>query len=394
MADPLATGTKPSLWMAIVGYWAIGVLAAAQLGKMSALAPLIAEDLGLSLTTVAAATSLLEIGGATLGLVAGVLAARLGLRRSLLVGVSCLTLASIGSGFAQGAPSLLAWRLIEAVGYLGIVVTAPVLITAAAMPSRVGVAMALWSTFVPVGLAIGAWAWAGVAGMQGWRSAMFFGALLASIAVVGCALSRASASPVAHRGANASVGPAVWMLSSSFGCYALFEVSLLALLPSYLTQQAGATVAQAGRWTALAALATIAGSAVAAWWMRRGGAQRVPVLIALLLPAALMFVVFAESPSVMRIGVAAIVLNAISGAYPSFAFAWLPEAAGDMHKLARANGVFTQFGASGSLLGPPLLAAIVEHHGWSAAPWVGVAATLPCAWLAMHTLRSIRMSPR
>jgi len=430
--------TAPS-WLPIIGCYLAGVLAAAQLGKMSALAPLIAADLQLSLTTVAVAISLIEVGGATLGVIAGALASRLGLAGSLLGSLLCLAVAGVGSGLAQGGPALLAWRLLEAVAYLGVVVTAPVLIvraaTAAGAGARVGPAMALWSTFVPVGIAFGAWGWSQVAAVSDWRTAMWAGAGLSAAALGVAAWSRwhgrrgtapgasggavpvestargpappaaGAAGPAAqagHRAAppaaglsrgGARVDTATWWLSASFGCYALFEVGLLALLPLYLTREAGLSAAAAGRWAALAALATIAGSAAAAWWMRRGGAPRWPVLLALFVPAAMLFGVFTEAPHAHAAAMLAVALNAISGLYPSFAFAWLPRAAGGAAQLVRANGIFTQFGASGSLLGPPLMAGCVDRFGWASAPWLGLALTVPAAFFAMTALRRLRAHP-
>lgn len=371
------------------------MLAAAQLGKMSALAPLISAELQLSLTTVATLVSLLEVGGATLGVVAGVLASRLGLVRGLLCSLAALCLAAAGSALAGGAASLLAWRVVEAAGYLGVVVTAPVLVVRAASPRHTGAAMALWSTFVPVGIALGAWAWAGVAAIGGWRVAMGFGAGLSLLVLLAGAwaqrgsLGAAPAALPAAAAERARVPAAVWLLSSSFGCYAMFEVGLLALLPLYLTGLGGATVAEAGRWTALAALATIAGSAAAALWMRGHRRPGWPVGVSLFVPALLAFPVFVGAPPVLLAAAVAVALNAISGAYPGFAFAWLPRAAGSPAQLVRANGVFTQFGASGSLLGPPVMAAFVGRFGWSAAAWCAFAVTVPAAVLAMLAWRRI-----
>ncbi|MBI5716906.1 MAG: MFS transporter [Burkholderiales bacterium] len=416
-------------WLPIIGCYLAGVLAAAQLGKMSALAPLIAADLQLSLTTVAIAISLLEIGGATLGVVAGAAASRLGLAGSLLGSLLCLAVAAAGSGLAQSGAALLAWRLLEAVAYLGVVVTAPVLIVRAAHDTHIGPAMALWSTFVPVGIAFGAWGWSQAAALSDWRTAMFAGAGLAAAALaVGAASAasrwRASAVARARRdtsaGASASastsasisastrasasagerpptrtvaapVDIATWWLSVSFGGYATFEVGLLALLPLYLTREAGVSAAEAGRWAALAALATIAGSAAAALWLRRGVSPRWPVLLSLFVPAAMLFGVFTTAPQAGTAAVLAVVLNALSGAYPSFAFAWLPRAAGGAAQLVRANGIFTQFGASGSLLGPPLMAWCVERFGWASAPWLGLALTVPAAFFAMKALRRLQV---
>ena len=99
------TGAR-SPWPLVGARYLTGLLAAAQLGKLSALAPLIAAELGLSLPTVALAVSLLQVGGATLGAAAGLLAQRLGLRRSLRWGLAALALSGLGGAGAQGAVGL------------------------------------------------------------------------------------------------------------------------------------------------------------------------------------------------------------------------------------------------------------------------------------------------
>ena len=59
-------------WPTIILLWFIGVLAAAQLGKMAALMPAIRADLGLSLSSAGLMVSLIEAGGASLGAIAGI----------------------------------------------------------------------------------------------------------------------------------------------------------------------------------------------------------------------------------------------------------------------------------------------------------------------------------
>ncbi|MBI3369815.1 MAG: MFS transporter [Burkholderiales bacterium] len=386
-----------SPWPAVWGLYLLGVFAAAQLGKMSALAPLMARDLALSLTTVAAAISLLEAGGATLGGVAGRLAQRIGLRATLRIGVACLALGGLATATAQGAASLLGWRLIEAAGYLGVVISAPVMIAAraaAAGPRAQAVAMALWSSFVPVGLALGAWAWAGVASGFGWRAALLAGGLIGALALIAAwhtSVPGAAASPAQD---TAGSNPAVRWLALGFGAYTLFEVGMLALLPTLLVERAGLGAAAAGQWSALAALATIAGSAAAAWLLRHGAGLRGPMGLSLLLPALLLFGVFSERPDARVALTLAIVLNMVSGAYASLAFALLPVVAGGAGRMTKAIGWITQCGASGALIGPPLMAAFVERFSWSAAAWCGLVASVLSALLTLRALASAGPSAR
>ena len=118
---------------------------------------------------MAALTSLLEISGALLGGAAGHHLPRLGLQRGLVVAMLCLALGSAGAALAQGLPMAAVARLVESLGYLVTVVAAPVLIALAAPAHRQAAAMTLWGTFVPVGMAVGAAAYAFAAGLSDWR---------------------------------------------------------------------------------------------------------------------------------------------------------------------------------------------------------------------------------
>ena len=386
----------PSPWPMVGLLYLAGLLAAAQLGKLSALAPLIANALGLGLTTVAIAISLIELGGATLGAVAGVFAHRFGLRRTLRWGVACLALAGIGGASAQGAGTLIGWRILEAAGYLGVILSAPVLIAhhAGAAGARAqGLALTLWGTFLPVGLALGAWASAGVASSWGWRAAVATSGLVGGLlwAVLWRArLPVGEEASVANAEAPAArLTPALWCLALGFGAFALFQVGVLGLLPTLLVREAGLSAQAAGQWTAVASVSAVAGSAAAAWLLRHGLGLRWPIMVSLGLPPLLLFGVFTPTPeAAVAIGLA-VLLNMAGGVFASLGFALLPRLATGPGQMVRANGLLAQCGASGSLLGPPTMAACVQIGGWQAAAVFGMLvsmAALPLAWRAASAL--------
>ena len=382
--------TPRSPWPLVGLLYLTGLLAAAQLGKMSALAPLVASALGLSLTTVATAISLVEVGGATLGAVAGLFAHQLGLRRTLRWGVGLLALAGFGGATAHDAVGLFTWRLLEAAGYLGVIVSAPVLIAhhAGAAGARVqGLALTLWSTFVPVGLAVGAWASAGAASAWDWRAAMAAGGTIG--VALWAALWRADLpehadAPTAVPAARLT--PALWCLALGFGAFALFQIGVLGLLPTLLVREVGSGTQAAGQWTAVASIAAIAGSATTAWLLRHGIGLRWPAMASLGAPPLLLFGVFTTAPTAtVAIGLA-VLLSMLGGVFVSLAFALLPRLATAPGQMVRANGLLAQCGASGSLLGPPAMAACVQAGGWAAAAVLGLvvsAIALPLAWRAM-----------
>jgi sugar phosphate permease len=89
--------TRPS--SSVVVLWLSGVLAAAQLGKFTAMAPGLRADFGLSLPELGWLISLLEIGGALFGFAAGVVLGRVGARRMMVVGLVLLA----ATGIAEAA---------------------------------------------------------------------------------------------------------------------------------------------------------------------------------------------------------------------------------------------------------------------------------------------------
>lgn len=399
--------------MRILLYYLCGVFAAAQLGKLAALSPPIARELQLGLAAMAALTSLLEVCGATLGGVAGRWLPRVGLRSSLSVAVLALAIGAAASAFAQDLVTLALARLVESLGYLAIVVAAPVLIARAAEGRRQAAAMALWSTFVPVGMAVGAWAYAWTAGAVGWRLAQALsvaGGLLLWVSLramaAGDAATRRAASTTSPTAPVAPAAPApppspgatgalLWALVAAFGAYAVAEVGLLALLPSLLTQ-GGMPLATAGGWTAAAALANVPASAIGAWLLKRRGALSPAIAVAMAVSLGLSGLLFLaalrDGGQASTQALLAIAVNAASGVFPSLVFALLPLAARAPERLALASGRLTQFGASGALLGPPLMGAVVEHWGWSTAGGLALALSALAIPLALFAWRRLAQS--
>ncbi|MDC8012672.1 CynX/NimT family MFS transporter [Tahibacter soli] len=374
----------------IVWYYALGVIAAAQLGKMAALMPLARVELAMSLTAAAFVISLLEIGGATLGRVAASLGRRAGLQPTLLAGIGLIAIAGIGESLAGGATSMYAWRALEGLGYLGVVTAAPLLIIETATDAQRGPALSLWSSFVPAGVAAGAIGAGTLAEASSWRGAIVASAAIAAVAFVVTWLTTVRGAGASFGGeGRRGAGLRAWQLAVGFGCYALFEVGLLALLPTFLVDEAGATPRTAGLLTGLASFATVAGSALAAWLAHRRAGLRWPIAVCVIVPAVLLFFVFRQLPQLGTVAAVAVALNAISGVLPAIAFSLLPHAAGSPTAIPAANGLITQFGASGSLLGPPLMAWCVARGGWPAAAWCGAILSAACLVLMLAAIRPL-----
>ncbi len=368
-------------WRRIAWLYALGVLAAAQLGKMSALAPLIANELAIGLTMAGVLISLLEIGGATLGFIAGLLVDRLGVARVLISGVGLIVAGNLGETVSPSVASLIAWRVCEGAGYLSIVIAAPLLIFRTAPPQKRTVALALWSSFVPVGFALGAMGSGLIADLLSWRAATLAWALIAGLMALISSRMAFAPSPHGHARRLVLPGRRIWALTLAFGCWASFAVGIIALLPSFLVDHAGTSPRLAGLIGGVSAFISVLGVALAAWLRHHRARTGVWMTVAVVLPALILFGVFNDSAGIVQVTVLMLVLNTVSGLYSGLAFALLPVLARSDGEMAVANGLTLQLGATGSLLGPPLFAVCVERWGWSGAATAGAVLSVACLLL-------------
>jgi MFS transporter, CP family, cyanate transporter len=381
----------------ILAYYAAGVLAAAQFSKLAVLAPALQAELGASLPLMATLIALLEVSGAVLGAWIGRLTARWELDRLLVGALVALAAAGAASATATSGWALLTWRLLESVGYLGIVVAAPTLIARVSTPDQRVAAMTLWSTFVPVGLALGAVLHSQWLQQHTWREVLLLSAigpaaLAAWLMVITNDATGHAPNSLAAPGSAKGAPRAAWYLALAFGGFTFFEMGLLALLPTLLSQHLGMPAPTAGAWTGWTTLATIVGSAAGGWWMARalGRATTLAVVSLMLPPFGFAAVIgWPEADGVAVVGLL-VVINMLGGAFSSIAFSALPVVAQTQQRLPASYGALAQLGAAGSLLGPPALAGAVQVSGWPGAVLVALLASTFSAGLAVRALRPDR----
>lgn len=357
-------------WRRIGLIYGIGVLAAGQLGIVPPLVPTLQGELGLSLAAAGLTVSILTLVGAVLGLPAGAWSERIGHARALSIGILILASAAVLCAVADDATTLVAARGWAGVGYLLVVVAAPSLLAQTAEPRHQAMALSLWGTFVPVGIALAGMLTASVAAHATWRTLFAADgvvlALVLIVAIVGVPQGRASRS-VEQRTPIASLRTAL-PLSLAFFCFALLFLALAGLLPSYLVQSRGMATDDAGRTVAIVAALGVVGSLAAGWLMRRGVSSGRLMAVGLIASTGLAALSFAATvpllPAVVCLGLS----FALGGLVPSAVFASVPLVASDARAIGLINGLIAQAGSLGSLAGPPVLALWIEWVGWSLAP--------------------------
>ncbi|MGC9539605.1 CynX/NimT family MFS transporter [Streptomyces sp. UG1] len=362
-----------------------GVSAAVALGRFVPLEAGVRDGFGLSLSAFGWLVSGITVVAACLAMPAGLWVARRDLGRVLSAGLGTMLLGGVLEVTAPVALVLYGARVLEGVGYLAVVVTGPLVLSARCGPATQQRALALWSTFIPVGMAVAS-AVGALGAMVGWRVA---GALtlvpgLAALAgTVGLQTGMRGEVGDRHVRHGKGVGP-VLQLSLSFALIALLGVTAMALLPSLATDR-GVGSAVGGVTAAVVSLAGVPGGLSAGLLLGRGAGPRALSAAVLVLPCAA--VVTYEVTPWAAVTAGAVVLQFTGGLVLAVLYAGVPSVAHSPYELGRGYGLLNQAGSVGTLLGPPAFGFAVTRTGWTSATVLVAAVALACLALFLAATR-------
>ena len=392
---------KPPSHSAAVAVILAGVTAALHIGKIPPAIPVLREALGLTLVEAGFLLSMVQLAGMLLGVLLGVVADGLGLRRSMLAGLLTLSLASFAGMWARAPADLLVLRAVEGLGFLLVVLAAPSLIQrlvpARQLPSFLG----LWGGYMPGGAALALVCGPLIMQALGWQAWWgLLGGLSAAMAVwLVVAVPAVLPAPAVSAGAPAraafswlqrlrmtlgSAGP--WLVALAFAMYSSQWLAVVGFLPSVYAQ-AGVEASAAGALTALVCAMNISGNVgagrllhrgVDAKWLLYGGFGSMG------LTAFLAFSALLGDAPVMRY-LAVLLFSALGGMVPGTLFSLAVRLAPNAHTVSTTMGWMQQCSATGQFLGPPLVAwAAAQAGGWHMTWVVTGTASLLGLWLAQR----------
>ena len=268
---------------------AAGVCAALHVGKLPPAISTLQQALGMSLVQAGFLLSLVQLAGMAAGIAFGAWADSMGLKRSMVVGLSILAVASAWGGLVDAPAPLLVLRAFEGFGFLLVVLPAPALLRRLVPARRVNQMLGLWGAYMPFGAALGLLVGPVWIESLGWRTWWWCIAIVSAAFAVALALAVPAPSnagsttaavrwPARLRQTLSRPGP--WLVALTFAVYSGQWLAVIGFLPTiYL--HAGVSVAATGALTSLAAAANMLGN-IAAGRLLQGGAR----------PAALMTVGF------------------------------------------------------------------------------------------------------
>ncbi|MGO4393112.1 CynX/NimT family MFS transporter [Variovorax sp. M-6] len=412
MSGPSKHRTRmPAAALAVV---AGGVAAALHIGKLPPAVPALQATLGIGLVQAGFLLSLVQVAGMTLGLLVGLAADTIGLRRSMLAGLVLVSLASaLGGGVGVWTDDpvlaigwLLALRGLEGVGFLLAVMPGPGLIRRVAPAGTEKSAIGLWGAYMPFGVALalllGPASIAG-AGWPGWWWAL---AAISAAAAVGVALA-VPADP-ARRGALAdsaegwsvrlrdtlgASGP--WTLALAFAVYSSQWMAVIGFLPA-IYAEAGVPGGWSAALTALAAAMNIVGNVAGGRLLQRGVAPVRLLRWGFLVMALGSVAAFARiggpeaawslPPALRYLAICMFSLG--GGVVPATLFMLSVRCAPGASTVSTTVGLMQQASSLGQFVAPPVVAWLAHRVGGWQWTWI---VTLACSLAGMAL--AARLSP-
>lgn len=401
----------PSAALVVV---AAGIAAALHVGKLPPAVPALQAQLQVSLLEAGFLLSLVQVAGMLLGLVAGLAADSIGLRRSMLAGLLLLSAASAAGSLAGAVASpvawLLAWRAVEGLGFLLAVMPGPGLVRRLAPAGADKAAMGLWGAYMPVGVALalllgptviahGGWAlwWQGLAALSAAAAIGLWRAVAPDPRAPAAGVARAE--PWPQRLVLTLRTPRGWGAAGAFGLYSAQWMAVIGFLPTICVAAGIGAGATAGL-TALAAALNMVGNVVGGRLLQRGWA---PVLLLRLgfavmgIAALAAFAGWGGAPagalSLLPRYLAVCLFSLCGGMVPATLFMLAVRVAPTASTVSTTVGLLQQVSSLGQFVAPPVVAWVAHRTGGWQWTWV---CTLACslAGIAVGTaLASTRKAP-
>ena len=389
---------KAGGWPSIILIYLFGVLAVASLSKLIPLADAFEQSLGASPQQFALLLSLLAVPAAVLGAVVGGFVDRIGAGRALVLSALAGALANLMYFFAQPIGTFQMIRVFEGFSMVGVFASAPALLMATTADKRRVRAMALWSTYTPVGFSAGLVMSGAFVGTPHWRGSFaVHGSLFVALALAGLMLPTIARKPVDKAESTVTVRVRQLFaaygqvkplrLALAFGAIASIGLGTSTIFPAYFSHEHQLAVGTASNILAGANLAMVAGSALAGALVSRGIRVRsLFAAIALTGTVAGAAIYFPGTP--LNAGLVALcVWLATTGAANATVLAVLPRVIADTQRGASAAGLISQMGALVAFVTPPIWLPLLANGGWT--PFV---ALVIAGWLASFLLLPVRNS--
>ncbi|WP_369650493.1 MULTISPECIES: MFS transporter [unclassified Variovorax] len=399
-SPPAAAPLSPSSthWRGVALVVAAGVMASLQVGKVAIAVPQLRADFGLDLSMVGwlmATFSLLGVAGSV---PVGAWVARAGDRGLLVAGLLAIAIGSAAGAWAHGIAMLLIGRVVEGLGFVLITIAGPSVLQRMVAPGGKDLAFAIWSCFMPAGIAIALFSGSLPGGWRGlWLGNAALAALVAVLVLAGVsrgASGSAREAPVSWRSmardaATTAKAGAPALIAASFVIYSLQFFALFSFLPVLLIERMGVGTATAGQLSAVACCVNVAGNLAAGMLLKRGIARWLLAALASALMGISAVGIFLPVLGALPAFVLCLVFSGAGGLLPATLIGTSPLVAPSTRLVPMSMGLLMLGSNLGQMIGPVIVGGAVDSLGWPAAAAIVALAGAIGVLLALGLRRSM-----
>jgi MFS transporter, ACS family, hexuronate transporter len=376
--------------------WTIlGVILAAQTAAnigplgLPAIAPLIRQDLGLTLAQAGSFLSAYYVGPIAMSMAAGSVSDRWGLRATMVLGQLVIAVGLLAVSAAQSYAVLIGLMMAAGLGYGMLNPTSTTAVIGWFPRERRATVVGLKQVGLPFGGAVGAVLLPALALTLGWRLAVVLSAAgICLVAAVTAAAYRnppgaeTAAAPTTHSRLRSVLGNRdMWLVSVASLIFAAMQTVWMAYLVLYL-RELGLGVAAAAGYLGQAQITGMLGRIAFGLLSDRifHGQRRIVLIIAACGSMLCTFGIAATRPPAGPTWLATLSL-----AFGFFGIGWNGVQHTLMAELAGPRAATTAVGLGlatssiGVTVAPPVFGWIVERAGSFRGPWIGLAFTMAAA---------------
>ncbi|MGM7666454.1 MFS transporter [Microbacterium sp. A93] len=366
-------------WIPIV---IAGVAAAMHIWKLPEALSFVQEDLGMTLIESGVLLGIVQVGSMLLGLGVSLFSEVMGLRRTLLIGLTLLSAASLTGAFAETTGFLMATRAVEGVGFLMATVVCPPLIRLITPRARTNIAMGWWGSFQGLATFVAVLLSTLLLTSVSWQVWWILMAVVTA-ATIPLILTfvppppsdRDSNVQLAVRRVGATVRTLTpWIAGLVFACYSLQWGSVIGFLPT-IFDEAGVGGLWPGIVTAVVGGVNGVGNIITGRLHQRGVPMRRLILIGLATMGVTSVITFAPDwsgiPGGLAVQILAVALfSAVGALVPATLNRIAVDIAPPNGSGAAAMGLMVQIYNGANFVGPIIIAAIATatggwHFSWT-----------------------------
>lgn len=374
------------LWIILAGY-----LAAIHVGKLSAVIPVLQQDLNLSFTQAGFSLALVQAAGMLFALCIGAFSEKIGLKRCLIMGLIILGLSSLAGLWITQPATLYLFRFTEGIGFLTISLCAPAILKRISRPETLNFKLGLWSSYMGIGVSLAVLTIPLLLEYLNWQTIWaILGSLCLLIAVmIKQYLHLEPATPTQPNHPQTSTEtisfwqivkitlthPPIVCLAIIFACYTSQWITVTGFLPTLYVKQ-GLELKLAGMLVSLVVLANLGGTFGAGMLLQRGWKPKTLLtsgFIAMLGSSCLVFAVNSWLLFELQF-VSAVLFSLIGGMIPTTVFAITLHYAPRAYAAAACVGLVLQISACAQFFIPTLSAALVTATQY----WANLALITVC----------------